>query len=182
MARKGRSQVIADLIASRGWTRGAELGVYEGQTLFYLLERFPKLTMFGVDHWKRTGGTIQNRDTGEAPYANKPMEKIRDKVFCEGLRYGKRCRLLEMSTVIAAAFVPNGSLDFVFVDADHSTDAVTGDIQVWYPKLKPTGALLGHDVNWPSVQRALEVTLDHWIELDANVWFHDLEVAHPDQA
>ena len=173
--REGRGQsrqtVLAGLIEHHGWTSGAELGVYQGETLFYLLRRFPKLSMIGVDHWKRTGGPVQNRETGDAPYYNKPMEEIKDAVFREAEQFPERCRLIALNTVAAAEFVEDGTLDFVFIDADHSTAAVTSDIKLWSPKLKPKGALVGHDANWPSVRRALKVTLGDWIEMDANVWY-----------
>jgi hypothetical protein len=169
--RQGRQQVIADLIGKNRWTAGAELGVYEGQTLFFLLTRFPRLHMIGVDHWKRTGGLVQNKDTGEAPYANKQMEAIRAKVFKQARPFGDRCVLIEADTTTAASCVLDKTLDFIFIDADHSTSAVISDIALWSPKLKPKGVLLGHDVNWPSVRRALEATIGTWTELDANVWY-----------
>ena len=84
---------------------------------------------------------------------------------------------MEMDTGDAASHVPNEYLDFVFIDADHSTHAVLRDISFWRPKLKPTGFLLGHDANWPSVSRALTAILGTWTELDANVW---CKPVHPD--
>jgi hypothetical protein len=37
------------------------------------------------------------------------------------------------------------SLDFVFIDADHSYEAVSRDIDAWKPKVKRGGILAGHD-------------------------------------
>lgn len=39
----------------------------------------------------------------------------------------------------------NESLDFIFIDADHSYEAVTRDLQSWFPKLKKGGHIAGHD-------------------------------------
>jgi tRNA A58 N-methylase Trm61 len=55
----------------------------------------------------------------------------------------------------------DASLDFVFIDDDHSTGHVLKELAAWYPKVKPGGMLAGHDYNWPSVQRAV----DAWSEL-----------------
>ncbi len=39
----------------------------------------------------------------------------------------------------------DGELDFVFIDADHSYEAVLADIEGWRPKVKAGGILSGHD-------------------------------------
>jgi len=46
------------------------------------------------------------------------------------------------------------SVDFVFIDGDHSYDAVVRDIKAWGPKIKPGGILSGHDYDMPDVKRA----------------------------
>jgi predicted O-methyltransferase YrrM len=42
-----------------------------------------------------------------------------------------------------AGKVKDGSLDFVFIDADHRYLAVIKDLAAWTPKLKPGGTLCG---------------------------------------
>lgn len=46
---------------------------------------------------------------------------------------------------------PDASLDFVFLDNDHSAPHVAAELEAWWPKIKPGGLLAGHDVDWPSV-------------------------------
>jgi len=41
--------------------------------------------------------------------------------------------------------IPDESLDAVFIDADHSYDAVTADLIFWWSKLRKGGWLLGDD-------------------------------------
>lgn len=50
----------------------------------------------------------------------------------------------------------DGSLDFVFLDDDHSTGHVLKELSAWWPKIKPGGYLAGHDVQWASVNAALK--------------------------
>ena len=45
----------------------------------------------------------------------------------------------------ASKLYENNSLDFVFIDGDHSYGAVTDDIKHWLPKLKQNGLIAGHD-------------------------------------
>jgi predicted O-methyltransferase YrrM len=52
------------------------------------------------------------------------------------------------------------SLDFVFIDGDHSYEAVKADIQAWLPKVKSNGLLAGHDYGWcESVRKAVHEVL-----------------------
>ena len=39
------------------------------------------------------------------------------------------------------------SVEFVYVDADHSFDKCWDDIVSWMPKIKPGGWMAGHDYN-----------------------------------
>jgi predicted O-methyltransferase YrrM len=45
----------------------------------------------------------------------------------------------------ASKLYEDNSLDFVFIDGDHSFTAVTDDIEHWLPKLKANGLIAGHD-------------------------------------
>lgn len=166
-----RQQVLATLIEEHGWTSGVELGVYEGETLFYLLERFPSLRMVGVDQWERTPGPRQDRETGEASYAEKPMEEIAARVKARAaVDFKDRLTIIHGDSAQSSLWYKDGTFDFVFIDASHTTAAVLADIAAWRPKLRAGGALTGHDANWPSVRRALDEAAPGWMSLAANVW------------
>ena len=49
------------------------------------------------------------------------------------------------TSIEAAPAVPDRSLDWVYVDGDHTYDAVRHDLEAWAPKLKPGGFLTGDD-------------------------------------
>jgi predicted O-methyltransferase YrrM len=119
-----RWDILNDLIQHHGWTLGAEIGVRKGHTQFQLLTENPNLTMYAVD-----------KDVSQ--FHN--SESV--------ARFGHRMIVLEGDSRHMAKFVPHGSLDFVFIDADHTARAV----KVWVPKLKPTGWITGHDVHMKDV-------------------------------
>lgn len=54
--------------------------------------------------------------------------------------------------------IPDNSLDAVFIDADHSYEAVTKDLNFWWKKLKIGGWLLGDDYKscHPGTTRAVD--------------------------
>jgi predicted O-methyltransferase YrrM len=130
--------VLVELVRERGWSAGAELGLASGQTFEALLRSFPNLRMVGVDR------------AINFPRRDRVREIVRE--------FPDRSVYHEMLTSKAAALVPDGSLDFVFVDADHRYEAVKDDILRWRPKLREGGVMLGHDYNppvWPGVVKAV---------------------------
>lgn len=75
-------------------------------------------------------------------------------------------------SVAMAAEYADGSVDVVFIDADHSYEAVVADIKAWWPKLKPGGVLAGHDIHtYDTVHRAVADTLKAFRILpEQNLW------------
>lgn len=45
----------------------------------------------------------------------------------------------------AAGLYKDNTLDFVFIDADHSYEGVRRDVDAWLPKVKVGGVIAGHD-------------------------------------
>jgi hypothetical protein len=48
----------------------------------------------------------------------------------------------------------------VFIDADHTYESITSDIQSWLPKVKVGGIISGHDYNHPPVKQAVHELLN----------------------
>ena len=64
---------------------------------------------------------------------------------------------IKMNSIEASKQFENNSLDFIFIDADHSYEAVKSDIEHWFPKLKKDGVIAGHDYQpgYPDVIKAV---------------------------
>jgi methyltransferase family protein len=154
-----RQDVLVDLVRQRGWTMGAELGVWQAQNLAVLLERCPGLYMVGVDHWRQEGA-----------YADKDMVLAERTARDALVPFGERCRLYRQPTVEAAARFEDGGFDFVFIDAAHDEASVRADILAWAPKVRAGGAVLGHDINLEGVRNAVEQLCPGWYPCNANVW------------
>jgi predicted O-methyltransferase YrrM len=52
------------------------------------------------------------------------------------------------------------SVDFIFLDANHSYEPTKKDIELWYSKIKDTGIFAGHDYTWSGVGRAVNEYAD----------------------
>jgi predicted O-methyltransferase YrrM len=65
--------------------------------------------------------------------------------------------------------------DMVFVDGDHSYEAVRRDIETWRHRLAPGGLLCGHDYDWPSVGRAVkEAFPEVQVVPSTSIWFYPI--------
>jgi hypothetical protein len=60
-------------------------------------------------------------------------------------QYVGRVAVLRMDSVRAASSFDDKSLDFVYIDGDHSYEGAKRDILAWAPKVKSGGVLAGHD-------------------------------------
>lgn len=152
---------LLNQVKAKGWTRGAELGVKAGETLDVLLGNLPNLYMIGVDDWKQRPGY----DKDEWHH-----DLYRNRAYSVARRYGSRCCLIEDTTLCAALQVEDASLDFVFIDADHSTEAVKKDISAWWRKIKPGGMLCGDDAQRHTVVAALNQCVPGW-RRKGRVWY-----------
>jgi len=54
-------------------------------------------------------------------------------------------RPIHLSSVEASKLYKDESLDFVFIDAAHDYDNVKLDLESWFPKIKQSGVIAGHD-------------------------------------
>jgi len=167
--RTWRWHFIEDLIKEHGWTKGAELGLWKGKTFLYILATCPDVTMIGVDMWQIQDNP-DDKQIGSESYKDWDHVEYETNVRKESHKYGDRAIIYKMSTDEAAELVEDGSLDFVFIDADHTYEGVKNDIKRWRPKVKPEGWILGHDIDWNSVRQAVEEEFPDYIKGQNTCW------------
>lgn len=134
-----RGSFLLDLIQKNNFKTIAEVGVKFGRTTYFLLDNLPDITIYAID-------------LDISKFYNKEIkEKYKDRLIpIQGYSYAVADRL------------PDQSLDLVFIDADHSYDAVKKDILAYTPKLKTTGLLTGHDIDYPGVNRAVNELIKNY--------------------
>ena len=89
--------------------RGAEIGVERGHFTEQMLMAFPALHLYAVDPWQASGN-----------FADWPMDEIMAEFRQRTAPYQDRLTVLRMESVAAAGRVAEQSLDFVFIDAEHT--------------------------------------------------------------
>lgn len=155
-----------------GFTKGIELGVKEGWFSLFLCNTVPDIHMTAVDRW---APAYDQAGEGAVTYVDWPNDMLYEQFKNEAAKlYPDRLDVLRMATADAALLVPDASVDFIFVDADHTYEGVLRDINDWTPKIAKGGILAGHDYNWPSVRKAVVETGDCNAVLHDNVWIRDI--------
>ncbi len=67
----------------------------------------------------------------------------------------KYINLIVKDSVEAAKDFEDESIDFCFIDGDHSYNGVMSDLVAWHPKVKVGSVLAGHDYPWPPLKKAV---------------------------
>ena len=141
-----RWQTLARFVNTNGWRRGAELGVHDGVNYKYLINNCPNLHLIGVDLYEPQpeNNGPEKWTPGEHGHAwnhNAYYDDMRE----FSIKHPDRTDIIKDYTTEAAKTVYDGSLDFVYIDGDHSYDSCKEDINMWLPKIKQGGIIAGHD-------------------------------------
>ena len=127
---------LSSLFADRGYTSGAEIGVARGRFAEHLCKTIPSLHLLCVDPWRAYLGNPRSQPQArqEACFAE---ATARLKPF--------HVTIVRTMSLDAATDVPDGTLDFVFIDGNHRRDYVLADLHAWSPKVRAGGIVSGDD-------------------------------------
>jgi predicted O-methyltransferase YrrM len=134
--------------SARGLPSGsviAEIGSYLGSSTCFLASggrrRISKL--YCIDTWENDAMSEGPRKTFDAFLQNTSMFKN----VIAPLK-GKSIEVVKLL---------DGTIDLLFIDGDHSYEAVVTDLKTYLPKVKAGGLLILHDWGWAEgVQRAVK--------------------------
>jgi predicted O-methyltransferase YrrM len=71
--------------------------------------------------------------------------------------------VMRTTSALAVKEFQDGTVDLLFIDADHSYEAVANDIAIWRPKMRSGGIMCGHDYSeqYPGVKMAVNEMLSN---------------------
>ncbi len=117
-----------------------EVGVCRGEFAEQILQNWKGKMLHLVDPWRRLSNysDIANLPDNEQE-AN--LQATRSRLN----RFGSRVCIHRAFSSQAVVFFEDQSLDFVYLDANHSFEAVQQDLRDWYTKVRRGGILAGHD-------------------------------------
>lgn len=137
-----------DLFNDLGLKRGAEIGVYRGENALSICKRIPGLKFMAVDFYKAYG---HKRNEKNQPIFLKIAKRRLRKYLEEG-----NVEFVLKSSMEVVKDVEDESLDFVYIDADHSFDFVMQDIIEWTKKVRHGGIVSGHDYGITAIRVAVK--------------------------
>lgn len=149
-----KNTVMLDIVLEHFPVGGTwvELGSWTGQSAAYcvveLINRSKLGAFYCVDTWQ-----------GEQAIAYDPATVMNlENIFQQNVQpVLQHITMLTMISWHAAANFEDNSVDFCYVDAGHSYNAVTSDLEAWWPKLRPGSWFAGDDYTkgYPGVQQAV---------------------------
>jgi hypothetical protein len=171
-----RWHFLIEQAEKHGYKKGLEIGLKAGRTTYELLKACPDLCMTGIDPWIEQDFEQIDEKGKQHPYSGPGWgQKAHDKSEIRARQrlgaFGKRAKIIKGFSVEKAINFEDNSLDFVFIDGDHSYDGCKGDICAWLRKVKSGGLISGHDINWPGVKRAVEEHFGKYDTAPDHVWY-----------
>lgn len=131
-----------------------EVGAWKGQTSCLMAalikDNYKDIQFDVIDTW--LGSDEEELKKDEDLINNRLYE-----VFLQNIEPLKEfINPIRSTSVDASLHYKDNSIDFIFLDASHTTEDVSNDIKAWIPKLRLGGVLAGDDFDWESVRQALD--------------------------
>jgi hypothetical protein len=117
---------------------GVEVGVFKGEFSKKMLEKWNG-TLFLVDPWRPLGDEYQDF-SNHSRHVTAFQETMKNIAGFED-----RAFMIRALSNQAANLFDDESLDFVYIDGNHAYEFVKEDLEIWWPKIKSGGVLMGHD-------------------------------------
>lgn len=133
--RKNGRGLLVDMFAEL--KHGAEIGVWEGAFSEKICRANPRMRLICVDPWSPQKGYLEVKNDAARMQAAFASTQQRLQPY--------DCTFLRMTSLKAAALVPDRSLDWVYIDGNHLREPVLADLAAWSPKVRSGGIISGHD-------------------------------------
>lgn len=128
-------KLFSDLLSSYSFEEkitGIEIGVLNGETSSFLLNINENIFLYGID-----------------PIIPDSMERSLigniNKISENTDKHKHRFNFIRDYSFNVHSKFENESIDFLFIDGDHTYNAVKKDFELYYPKVKKNGLIFFHD-------------------------------------
>jgi predicted O-methyltransferase YrrM len=134
-----RFRGLTSLFKELGFKVGAEIGVSKGRYSKWICSYNRKAKLYCIDPWKAYPDYIEKHKEDD----QKEMDEIYE--FAKNRLKNFNCEFVRKTSMEAIKDFNDNSLDFVFIDGNHTFEYVVNDIAEWEKKVKPGGIISGHD-------------------------------------
>ncbi len=159
-----RFEFLTEMIKKHNFKIGAEIGTGKGNTALHLLRRNPKLHLVEIAYYPNLPNSPKDDN-----------QEGKERWWYKVKKHKHRMTVIPLPSRKAIKEVKDGSLDFIFIDADHSYKECLWDIIHWIPKVRPGGLVSGHDFQsiFPGVKKAVREVFGNNFEVtpEDSVWY-----------
>lgn len=153
-----------------------EIGVWKGVSTKFVLNSFDIKKIYLIDPYVPLDFLPQYFGTKEMVDKSRNEAHVNLKAF-----HDKIVWLQDFSQNVSGK-IPDEIADVLYIDGEHSYEAVLQDLNLYVPKLKKNGIVIGDDYKIPGVKKAIEeyaslhnIQYDTYIAKEANkkllFWF-----------
>ena len=158
---------LAELFSELGFKHGAEIGVKAGGYSEILCKSIKDLDLICVDPWvtyKAYCGVTRSKERNNNNFH-----------FCKKLLSPYKVKYIVKPSVEAAREVAKESLDFVYIDANHTFDHVKQDIELWSENVRDGGIVSGHDYHETKFEEVVSA-VDECLPIGARLFITDSKI------
>jgi SAM-dependent methyltransferase len=123
----------------------AEIGVWEGNFSAKILELCSPRELHLIDPWQYMP---EFGNTGFGRKKNEHLMEVKYQDVVAKFADDARVKIHRATSKDALEAMPDGSLDWVYVDGNHNAPYIDNDLEVCLRKVKPNGIISGDDFNW----------------------------------
>jgi len=140
----GSVSPVLHLLKNKKDIVAAEIGVFRGKSTLAMLECWDVKKIYLIDPFCKEAADDSNKlDTVNKYLDEELYQETRSRV--ENHVRGSNAIWVREKSSLAACEIPDGELDFIFIDGAHDYESVLNDIQLYYPKVKSGGIIAGDD-------------------------------------
>ncbi len=130
---------MAGMFKELGFKTGAEIGVYKGGYSELLCIQNPGLRLYCIDPWE----IYESEEIEPFAQDQEALNRFYDEAKTRLANYS--CMIIKKTSMEAIKQFKPGSLDFVYIDANHSYKNMKEDIEGWAKIIRKGGIVSGHD-------------------------------------
>jgi hypothetical protein len=140
-AATSRLELWSRFVNETGAASVAEIGVYRGDFAARLLAECPDIsTYFMIDPWRHLSDWNK-----PANKSDEVFERYLEETLQKTDEWADKRVILRGRTADVIDQIPDGALDFAYVDGDHTLRGITIDLISVYPKVRAGGWIGGDD-------------------------------------
>lgn len=149
-------------VLSADHPQGAEIGVERGHFTKAICDYLPATKVHAVDAWAAYQGYREHVSQDKLDgFFRETQERL----------HGRNVHVWRGRSVEVASSFATGSLDFVYIDSNHTLPHVIADLTAWAPKVRPGGIIAGHDFGRSSVGHVREAVQAWTAAYRIRPWF-----------